>query len=239
MGPTKPSRRDIKARLLGHLRKGNPVEGLTEFSTLPRTRLVNALFSFLLSTQPMVKWSAVAAMGAVTAQIAQTDMESARVVMRRLMWQLNDESGGIGWGCPEAMGEIMARHTRLAEEYGKILISYAGEEMNYLEYAPLQQGVVWAIGRVAQVHSDLMVPAVPHLIVHLDAPVPALRGLAAWALAYLPAPEATSRLRALLIDTATVPVYQNGALADRRICDLAREALPGIGPFADSGPAPV
>lgn len=25
-------------------------------------------------------------------------MDSARIVMRRLMWSLNDESGGIGWG---------------------------------------------------------------------------------------------------------------------------------------------
>jgi len=36
------------------------------------------------------------------------------------MWSLNDESGGIGWGAPEAMGAIMARHTGLADEYANI-----------------------------------------------------------------------------------------------------------------------
>jgi hypothetical protein len=46
-------------------------------------------------------------MGEVMAHLADKDMESARVIMRRLMWSLNDESGGIGWGAPEAMGEIV------------------------------------------------------------------------------------------------------------------------------------
>jgi len=55
-------------------------------------------------------------------------MESARVIMRRLMWSLNDESGGIGWGAPEAMGEIMARHEQLTKEYSAILGSYIRED---------------------------------------------------------------------------------------------------------------
>ncbi len=63
-------------------------------------------------------------MGRVAADLADRDMESARVVVRRLMWNLNDESGGIGWGSPEAMGEIMACHEGLAEEYSCILISF-------------------------------------------------------------------------------------------------------------------
>ncbi|MEA3417440.1 MAG: hypothetical protein U9R02_15080 [Thermodesulfobacteriota bacterium] len=53
-------------------------------------------------------------MGVVVSNLADHDMESARVIMRRLIWNLNDESGGIGWGSPEAMGEIMARNNRLA-----------------------------------------------------------------------------------------------------------------------------
>lgn len=44
-------------------------------------------------------------------------MEKACTVMRRLMWTLNDEFGGIGWGVPEAMGEIMVCHKGLAHIY--------------------------------------------------------------------------------------------------------------------------
>ncbi len=37
--------------------------------------------------------------------------------MRRFLWSLNDESGGIGRARPEAMAECMCRDVRLADEY--------------------------------------------------------------------------------------------------------------------------
>jgi hypothetical protein len=88
-----------------------------------------------------VKCAAVKAMGAVVAKLADHNMEAARIIVRRLMWNLNDESGGIGWGSPEAMGEILARHRGLAGEYAHILISYIREDGNYLENQVLQEGV--------------------------------------------------------------------------------------------------
>ncbi len=42
--------------------------------------------------------------------------------MHRLMWSLNDESGSIGWGVPEAVAEIMANHDGAAEKYAYILV---------------------------------------------------------------------------------------------------------------------
>ena len=62
----------------------------------------------MLDRDELIRWRAVSAMGIVTAALADARMDAARVIMRRMMWQLNDESGGIGWGIPEAMGEIMA-----------------------------------------------------------------------------------------------------------------------------------
>ena len=78
-------------------------------------------------------------MGALVFSLAEQDMESARVVMRRLMWNLNDESGGIGWGSPEAMGEIMARHSGLAEEYSKISV---GPKVFHISDASTSQVIV-------------------------------------------------------------------------------------------------
>ena len=46
----------------------------------------------------MIKWHAVSALGAIVAALAEKEMESARIIMRRLMWSLNDESGSIGSG---------------------------------------------------------------------------------------------------------------------------------------------
>ncbi len=119
-------------------------------------QVVNPLFSFLCSNDELLKARAVTAMGIVVSWLADHEMESARIVMRRLMWSLNDESGGIGWGAPEAMGEIMARHDKLADEYHKILISYSRPGNNFIEHESLQESVLWGIARLAQARPDLV-----------------------------------------------------------------------------------
>jgi len=81
-------------------------------------------------------------------KIADEDMESARIIIRKLMWSLNDESGGIGWGVPEAMANIMLNHKDLFKEYGHILRSYAKGGGNYLDYEPLEKEVERAINMI-------------------------------------------------------------------------------------------
>ena len=114
-------------------------------------KLVNALFPFLCSTDKKIKEHAVTAMGEVVSKIAEDDIEFARTVMRRLMLSLTEESGGIGWGAPEAMGEIMARSEKLAEEYHKILISYTLGGGNELDFEDLQKDVIAGLRRLSVV----------------------------------------------------------------------------------------
>lgn len=112
--------------------------------------LISPLFSFLCSEEPLMKWHAVSAMGVVVSEIAKRNSEQARTVVRRIMWHLNDESGGIGWGCPEAMGEILGLCNWLAEEYHRILISYIDPEGNLLEHEPLLEGALWGVARLCR-----------------------------------------------------------------------------------------
>ena len=95
--------------------------------------------------------------------MAETNLESARSVMRRLIWSLNEESGWIGWGSAEAMAEIMARNFTLANEYHKILISYVSEGDNYLLYDKLREEVVRGLKRLSHVYPQL-VQGVQHLL---------------------------------------------------------------------------
>ncbi|MFH1981625.1 MAG: DVU0298 family protein [Pseudomonadota bacterium] len=148
---------------------------------IPGRRIVNPLFAFLLHPKPMVRWRAVVAMGAVVSQLADTALESARVVIRRMMWQLNDESGGIGWGCPEALGECVARHASIADAYHRILVSYLDPCRNYLEHPMLQQGLLWGVGRAVHSRPGQLAGWGHLLLPHLDAEDPQRRGLAAWA----------------------------------------------------------
>jgi hypothetical protein len=175
----------LKKRVLELLRRDDFDVAVEELCRLPLRAVVNPLFSNIQQGDEKVKWAAVKAMGAVVAKLADHDMEAARITVRRLMWNLNDESGGIGWGSPEAMGEILARHRGLAREYAHILISYIREDGNYLENQVLQEGVLWAIGRVAEIYPDLIGNAVPYLLAQMDSRSSIHRGLAARALGLL------------------------------------------------------
>jgi len=101
------------------------------------------------------------------------------------MWNLNDESGGIGWGSPEALGEIMARNGKLASEYAFLLISYINPDGNFIEHEMLQRGVLWGVGRLAGERPHLMRDALPFLPAYLKSADPTLRDLAARAIGLL------------------------------------------------------
>jgi HEAT repeat protein len=215
----------LKRRVFDLLATKNFNQALEALCALPARQAINPLFSFFCSADQDIRWKAITATGAVVANLAAEDMESARVVMRRMIWNLNDESGGIGWGVPEAMGEIMARHEGLAGEYANILVSYAREDGNFLEHEPLQRGVLWGLGRLAQVRPHLLQDLVPHLQRHLCSEDVTLRGLAAWTMGMIGARQARSSLEALVEDQAEVLLYLNGAQRIHRVGELAREAL--------------
>ncbi len=134
---------------------------------LPSRQIISPLFSALYSLKPEIRWHAVSCFGLAVTRLAQTDgLERCRVVMRRLTWNLNEESGGIGWGAPEALGEIMARHSTLAQEYHQILISYVlqlREADNFLDCLQLREGAYWGIARLSQVRPELLNPFASYL----------------------------------------------------------------------------
>lgn len=188
---------------------------------MPARKVVNPLFGLLYHGDLRVRWHAVAAMGDVVSRLADADMESARVIMRRLMWNLNDESGGIGWGSPEAMGEIMARHSVLAQEYASILISYLNPDGNYLEHEGLQEGVLWAVGRLARVRPHPAGDALGFISPHFASVNPILRGMALWAAIPLAGGAKTFSIDGLSSDRAEVSVFEEGVFVRYTISHLA------------------
>jgi len=160
---TKHKTRSLKKRLHEILRSTHWESLLNEVYSYPLRQVINPLISFLCSTDKKIKQRAIITIGKVVQFIAVKNMESARIVMRRLMWSLNDESGGIGWGAPEAMAEIMTLHEQLAIEYASILLSYADPSGNYLEHVELQKEVLRGIARLAEVRPLLIKDAIPCL----------------------------------------------------------------------------
>ena len=196
---------------------------------VPGRQAVNPLFAFFHDRDELVRWRAVTAMGMVVSNLADIQIESARVVMRRLMWNLNDESGGIGWGSPEAMGDIMARHVTLAQEYHAMLISYIRPDGNFLEHAMLQRGLLWGLGRFAHARPQLTAGVATFLIPFLSSSDPYHRGLAAWATGSIQdAHVLKPYLQPLSDDKASLRLYFKKRITVFSVNDLAIAALKQI-----------
>lgn len=203
---------------------------LGALSDVPPEKQIAAFFAALNDANPLVKWRAVAAFGRNTAAIAARDLEKARVVIRRCMWNLNDESGGIGWGVPEAMGESLALHRALADEFHPILLSYVmrgdDDANNYLEFPPLRRGAWWAVARLAGERPDLVLPKLPGLLAaamlddeaDIIAHACVLFGL-------LGDPAALAFLHRHLENAHTIELFRDGALESVETGTLAHRAL--------------
>ena len=217
--------RDLKKRA-GDLLASGDLDGL---AALPARKAASPLIGFLCSGDETIRWRAVEALGSITAGLFRAEPEAARVIVRRLLWMLSDESGGMGWGAAEAMGEILAQDAgRLACEFHRVLTSYLDPRGNLLDNPLLLRGAVWAAGRLAGARPDLAADAAPLLADLLADPDPFLRGLAAWALSRL-APQAhREALEALLADPSPLSLWENGALAPVTVAEMAARALAGI-----------
>jgi len=219
--------RALNRQVRDRLRASSLAEALAALALMPEAKLVKPLFSCLCSTDPQLKWHAVSAMGQTVARLAEVEMEPARVVMRRFMWMLNDESGGIGWGVPEAMAEAIACHPRLAEEYSHCLISFMREDGFYLELPALQQGLLWGVARVAEVFAQGLrdKDAVRYLLPYLEADDPGVKGLACLALGRLGDGGVLAALATAQGDGRAVCHYQAGDFVETTVDALARQAI--------------
>ena len=226
MSPVGPlGGRQLKKKVRDLLAGQDLAAALETLKKFPARQVVNPLFSFFYSTDLLLRWRAVSAMGAVVADLAAADMESARVVMRRLLWNLNDESGGIDWGSPEAMGEITARSAPLAGEFAPLLVSYVRPEGNFLEHPILQRGLLWGLGPLAHARPQLTSGIAACLPPFLDSPDPFHRGLAAWTAAALPQDCTRQALLKLVGDPSVFLFYRAPLLAEMTVGAAAQAAL--------------
>ncbi len=219
--------RQLKSRIGQLLRQEDFQSALASIRRIPGRQAANPLFSFFYSQDEVVRWRAITAMGDVVYYLAEDSMESARIIVRRLMWNLNDESGGIGWGSPEAMGEITARHAGLADEFSNILISYINQEGNFLEHEILQRGSLWGVGQLAHTRPKPAKAAAPFLPAFLESPDPYLRGIASWAAGPIMDNTLRPLVETLLSDNGSLRIYQQMKISETTVGKLADRSLYG------------
>ena len=225
MSSAKIGGRKLKQKIRSLLAQDEFASALAALCRLPAREVISPLFSFFYSMDELTKWRAVTAVGAVVSELARTDMEYARVAMRRLIWSLNDESGGIGWGSAEALGEIMARRKELADEYAHLLLSYARKDGNFIENELLQRGVLWGLGRLAQAYPRLLKEADIFIPPYLKSTDSIVRGSAVKLSGILCLGTARESLDRLTADHTPFRLYCNGGMVTHHINRIAAEAL--------------
>lgn len=228
------NRLQAKNHIISLLRSEDLDKSLSELSKLPEKHQLGGLFSCLCHPEELVRWHAVSGFGVVVPAIAASNMEAARTVMRRFLWMLNDESGGIGWGVPESMAEVMFHSRPLAGEYLHMLVSYTmddGPELfqdgNFIEQELLQAGVLWGLCRVAQVYREELIGLRldRNMKVYLSSPNSRVKGMACRLGGLLGLPEYGSLIAAACEDPRPVRIYHEGSFLDQTVAELAESAL--------------
>ncbi len=186
-------------------------------------RILSYLTALTYDPDQLVAWRAIAAIGYAAEWYADRDIEYLRIHLRRLIWLLSDESGGIGWHAPEAMGEIIRARPDLLAEFIPILISIF--DMEPEDAPPFKAGALWAIGRLAQVSPEVLTEALPQIFACFSDPDPQICGMAVWCISQAQMMIKIDGWDALLQDKKPVLVYRDGKIDSYTISDLAALAI--------------
>jgi hypothetical protein len=115
-------------------------------------KAMSLLIRMAYHKETLVGWRAIKAVGRVAKELATIDHEFLRITVRKLLWSLSDESGGIGWSAPELLGEIVSSDP---EGFADIIPLIA--EVYDIEEQTFRPGVVYALTRIAEVSPELVV----------------------------------------------------------------------------------
>lgn len=135
--------RDALATALAH----EDAETLVNAARTAPGRVVRFLTGRLYSADEREKWRAVRAFGALAR--AEGVLTDARVhdLLQRFLWALNDESGAVPYGVPEAMGEILAARPGHRASMVPILQGMLTEDDTF-QTGTVERGLYWALGRI-------------------------------------------------------------------------------------------
>jgi hypothetical protein len=164
--------RAFKKNVLKILESDNFKNDINDLLGNSESSVVNALFASIYNTDPKIKWHAVSSFGLLAQYYEKENMTKVRDILRRCIWMLTEESGGIAWGAPEVIGEIITVLPKITKEYTELLLSYVYEDEddndNYLEFVPFRKGVYWGILRIASEFPELIAEQKKVLIKRID-----------------------------------------------------------------------
>jgi len=114
-------------------------------------KTLSLLIRMAYDKETLVGWRAIKAVGRIAKVLVKNEHEFLRIAIRKLLWSLSDESGGIGWASPELLGEIVSADP---EGFADIIPLIA--EVYDIEEKTFRPGVMYAFVRIAEVSPELV-----------------------------------------------------------------------------------
>jgi HEAT repeat protein len=210
-----PSRAQLRQQIVPLLQTGD-FPALTELAGR-ESGVATILMQFFYDPGDLLYWRALEGLG----RVAGSHPDQVRNLINRFLYLLNEDSGSNGWGAAAALGEIGRHRIDLVQD---IIPMFVG----FLEESFSQEPMLWGVGRLAEVHPELLHEVLPVIVPFLTSDRPQLRALAALALGqacYRPAADAIS---ALTGDEHPVQLYDQGHLHETTVSQAAREALTAL-----------
>jgi hypothetical protein len=190
------AKRKAKAR---QLLENRDLDGIERWTSASKSAL-STLFSLTFEKDELIRWRAIEAIGKAAAVVGTQHEERVKDFLRRLLWLMNDESGGLGWHAPEAIGEVLFNIPKLAVEYGIILTSFLKEE-------PFERGSHFSLVRIGILQPAAILACAPALTASLKEKDPAIRAFACQALRIAGSEIPSDALRVLAQDKEAFHVY--------------------------------
>ena len=193
----------------------NDKAGIRTWATDDRTPM-RTLSSLLFDPDPLLAWRAVESLGKVAAIVANDNIELVKRQLRSLLWLMNDESGGVCWNAPEAIGEIIHNVPSQMDEFGIILPAFFKEE-------PFERGSRWAVARIAPIKPDSFLSAIPELEQSLNSEDIYIKAFSIMALKAIGKKSDDSFNQKLVDDQSLVTIYDydSGELKELSISQIA------------------
>jgi hypothetical protein len=146
------------------------------------TKVLRYLTGRLYSADESEKWKAVRALGVLAETQDLISEKRLRELVRRFFWSLNDESGAVPYGIPEAIGELLAVRPALREYFLPMLCSMVHYQ-DTVQAGVIERGVFWALGRIGPAAAQCSPEAVEAIRSAAERhPDPETRKTAAWTL---------------------------------------------------------
>ncbi len=210
------TKRQLREKIVALLRE-NDFAALVELAGQEKS-VADILLQFLYDPRDILLWRALEGLG----HVAGAHPEQVRKLIPRLLWLLNEDSGSSSWGAAAALGVVGRYRLELVRDIIPMFCGFLWEDFSR---APM----LWGIGRLAEVHPEVLAEVVPDMVPGLSDADPLVRALSAWALGMVGAQDALEAIQDLLSDQETVIIYEQGELRRTTVGEAARKALACLG----------